>query len=151
MAIVNHSVVTKQHIGIQRAYFVLSGTDDTTIEVPLTGPKQIRKVVITAGANNAGAVGTLTLQVLDTTGGHVICAAKDIKVAAGTYVTWTGAEIAAVSPNYAKLSTSIDGLAFKVVNAGGADAWSFVAEVLFSPRTNTFGDVYVDESVEGVQ
>lgn len=148
MAIVNHSVATKQHIGVQRAYFVLSGTDDTTIEVPLTGPKQIRKVVITAGANNAGAAGTLTLQVLDATGGNVVCAAKDIKVAAGTYVKWEGSEI---STTYGKLAATIDGLAFKVVNALGADAWSFVAEVLFSPRTNTFGDVYVDESVEGVQ
>ena len=150
MSIVNHSVATKQHIGIQRAVYAISATGAATIEVPLTGPKQIRKVVVTCGANS-GAVGTLTLQVLDTTGGNVVCAAKNIKLAAGTYVRWEESEIAAIIPNFAKMGTSIDGLAFKVVNAGGADAWSVIAEVIFSPRKTTLGSAYVDEKVEGVQ
>ena len=146
MPIVNHDVATKQQIGLQTAHFSLAATGAATITVPLTGPKQIRKIVVLTG-NNAGAA-ALTLAVWDEDAGNVIAAAKDIKQAADTYVVWEESEL---EPEFVKMGASYNGLAFDITNAGGPDAWSCIVEVLYSPRTNTYGSVYVDEAVEGVQ
>ena len=146
MPIVNHDVKKNQFVGCQRAYFTLNGSGTTTMSLPLTGPKQIRKVSIVTGPNSA-AVQPLTLQLLQVAAGNAITAALDIKKAVGTYVF---ADEAALVKDYVKLGEAFDGIALKVDNSAGADNWSFSVEIIFSPRTNVNNTVFVDEKVEGV-
>jgi hypothetical protein len=146
MPIVNHDVKKNQFVGCQRAYFTLNGSGTTTMSLPLTGPKQIRKVAIVTGPNSA-AVQPLTLQLLQVAAGSAITAALDIKKAVGTYVF---ADEAALVKDFVKLGEAFDGIALKVDNNAGADNWSFSIEIIFSPRTNVNNTVFVDEKVEGV-
>jgi hypothetical protein len=146
MPIVNHDVKRNQFVGCQRAYFTLNGSGTTTMSLPLTGPKQIRKVAIVTGPNSA-AVQPLTLQLLQVAAGNAITAALDIKKAVGTYVF---ADEATLVKDYVKLGEPFDGIALKVDNNAGADNWSFSIEIIFSPRTNVNNTVFVDEKVEGV-
>ena len=146
MPIVNHDIKKNQFVGCQRAYFTLNGSGTTTMSLPLTGPKQIRKVAIVTGPNSA-AVQPLTLQLLQVAAGNAITAALDIKKAVGTYVF---ADEAALVKDYVKLGEAFDGIALKVDNNAGADNWSFSIEIIFSPRTNVNNTVFVDEKVEGV-
>lgn len=146
MPIVNHDVKKNQFVGCQRAYFLLSGSGTTTFTLPLTGPKQIRKVAIVTGANSA-AIQTVTLQLLQVAAGNAITSALDIKKAAGTFVI---ADESTLVKDYVKMGEAFDGIAVKVDNNGGADNWSFSIEIIFSPRTNVNNTVFVDEKVEGV-
>ena len=146
MPIVNHDLRKNQLAGLMSAHFNVSGTDDTDIELPLSGPKQIRRIVVTTGANS-GAVGTLTLQPKQTTGGNTLGSARDIKKAAGTYVKWDEATLTSTA---VRMDSTFDGIAFSVVNAGGADAWAFAVEVVYSPVTNVNGTAYVDAKLNGV-
>jgi hypothetical protein len=146
MPIVNHDIKKNQFAGCQRAYFTLNGSGNSTMSLPLTGPKQIRKVAIVTGPNS-GAVQPLTLQLLQAAAGSAITAALDIKKAVGTYVI---ADESALVKDYVKMGEAFDGIALKVDNNAGADNWSFSVEIIFSPRTNVNNTVFVDEKVEGV-
>lgn len=145
MPIVNHDLKNNQFAGIQHATYEISGAGDLSVEVPLTGPKQIRRIVVVTGANGGG--GAKTLQVLQKAGGTAMTAAKDVKLAANSYVTFESNEFVSGTT---KLDSTFDGLCFKLDNSGGADAWSLRVEVLFSPRTNINNNVYMDEKIEGI-
>lgn len=147
MPIVNHDIKKNQFAGCQRAYFTLNGSGNATMTLPLSGPKQIRKVNIVTGPN-AGAVQPLTLQVLQVAAGSAITAPLDIKQAVGTFVT---ANESALFKDYVKMGEAFDGIALAIDDNGGADNWSFAIEIIFSPRTNVNNTVYVDEKIEGVQ
>ena len=145
--IVNHNVKKNQFVGLQRAYFDVAGTGDATIEFPLTGPKQIRKIAVVT-ADNSAAVGPLTLAVKQGAASLTdIVGGLDIKQLANTYVV---ADEAALDKNLVKMSASFNGIAFAVNNAAGADSWSFRVEVVYSARTNVNDNVYVDEKIEGI-
>lgn len=144
--IVNHNIKKNQFTGCQRAYFVLNGTGDATIILPLSGPKQIRKMTVVTGPNGA-AVNALTLQLLQQAAGVAITSALDIKKAVGTYVVANESDLVKAA---VKMSDAFDGIALKVDNAAGADNWSFAVEIIFSPRTNVNDNVYLDEKVEGL-
>lgn len=146
MPIVNHDIKKNQFAGCQRAYFILNGSGDTTYTLPLSGPKQIRKVLVTT-ANNAAAVNTLTVQLLQAVGGAAITAALDIKQPAGTFVT---ANESTLVTSAVKMSDAFDGIALKIDNNTGADNWGFAIEIIYSPRTNVNNTVYVDEKIEGI-
>lgn len=146
MPIVNHDLKNNQFAGIQRESYFVSGSGDLSVEVPLTGPKQVRRIVIVTGPNSAG-VPVKTVQILQKVGGTAMTAAKDIKLAGNSYVTFESTDFVSGTT---KMDSTFDGLCFKIDNGGGADAWSFRAEVLFSPRTNINNTVYVDEKIEGI-
>lgn len=144
--IVNHNIKKNQFAGCQRAYFTLNGTGDATMTLPLSGPKQIRKLTVVTGPN-AAAVNALTLQALQQAAGVAITSALDIKQAVGTYVV---ANESSLVKTAVKMGDAFDGIALKIDNAAGADNWSFAVEIIFSPRTNVNDNVYVDEKVEGL-
>lgn len=146
MPIVNHDIKKNQFAGCQRAHFILSGSGDSTITLPLSGPKQIRKVLLITGPN-AAAVNTLTLQVLQAPAGAAITAALDIKQVANTFVVANESNLFAAA---VKMSEAFDGITLRVDNNTGADNWSFAVEIIYSPRTNVNNTVYVDEKIEGV-
>ena len=145
MPIVNHDLKNNQFAGIQRAHFEITGVSDLSVDVPLTGPKQIRRIVVITGANSGGAA--KTLQVLQKAGGTAMTAAKDIKLAANSYVTFEASEFVSGTT---KMDSTFDGLCFKVDNGAAGDTWAIRVEVLFSPRTNVNNNVYVDEKIEGI-
>lgn len=146
MPIVNHDIKKNQFAGCQRAYFTLNGAGSSTMPLPLSGPKQIRKVSVVTGPN-AGAVQTVTLQLLQQAAGTAITPALNIKQAAGTFVFANESDLVASA---VKMSDAFDGIALKVDNNGGADNWSFSVEIIYSPRTNVNNTVYVDEKIEGI-
>lgn len=147
MPIVNHDIKKNQFAGCQRAYFTLNGSGNATITLPLSGPKQIRKVNVVTGPNSAAAQ-PLTLQVLQVAAGNAITAPLNIKQVVGTFVV---ADEAALFKDYVKMGEAFDGIALKIDDNAGADSWSFAIEIIFSPRTNVNNTVYVDEKIEGVQ
>jgi hypothetical protein len=146
MPIVNHDIKKNQFVGCQRAHFTLNGTGNTTLTLPLSGPKQIRKVTVVTGPNST-AVQPLTLQLLQQSGGTAITAALDIKQVVGTFVT---ANESALVASAVKMSEAFDGIALKVDDNAGADNWSFSVEIIYSPRTNVNNNVFMDEKIEGI-
>lgn len=146
MPIVNHDIKKNQFVGCQRAYFTLTGSGNSTVTLPLSGPKQIRKVTVVTGPN-AGAVQPLTLQLLQQSGGTAITAALNIKQAIGTFVVANESDLV---QSAVKMSDAFDGIALKVDDNAGADNWSFAVEIIYSPRTNVNNTVFVDEKIEGL-
>lgn len=143
--IVNHNVKKNQFVGVQRAYFEIAGTGDESVVVPLSGPKQIRKVSVVTG-NNAGSA-VLVLNVLQSVGGDPIVTGLAVNTAANTSVV---ASESMLNENFVKMDDSFDGLCFEVDNNAVGDNWSLRIEVIYSARTNINNNVYVDEKVEGL-
>lgn len=143
--IVNHNVKKNQFVGVQRAYFEISGTGDQSVVVPLSGPKQIRKVSVVTG-NNAGSA-VLDLNVLQSVGGDPIVTGLAVNTADNTSVV---ASESMLNENFVKMDDSFDGLCFEVNNNLAGDNWSLRIEVIYSARTNINNNVYVDEKVEGL-
>ena len=145
MPIVNHDLKGNQHAAIQRAHYHFAGTGTTTVEVPLAGPRQIRRIVCITGANITA--NAKTLRPLQVAGGDGIGLAKDINKAALTRVTWEPADLLVAK---VKTDATFDSIAFDVICANGGETWSVDVEVLYSPRTNINNSVFLDEKVAGL-
>lgn len=144
MPIVNHDLKGNQFAGSQRAHFHFSGVGTTTVEAPLSGPKQIRRIVAITGANVANPK---TLRPFQVAGGSALAAAKSINTAALIRVIWEPADLYA---DKVKMDSTFDSIAFDVICDGPGDSWSIDVEVLYSPRTNINNTVFLDEKVAGL-
>lgn len=144
--IVNHNVKKNQFVGTQRAHFELSGTGSQTVMIPLSGPKQIRKITIVTGDNSAIDPATV-LNVRQMAGGSIIVGSIPIQLGPNIVIV---KDESSLDKEFVKMNETFDGLAFEIDNALVADVWSLRIEVIYSARTNVNNNVYVDEKIEGL-
>jgi hypothetical protein len=143
--IVAHSASRLHYVGVQSATFRVTGNGSANIELPLQGPRRIRKILLTTDDNSGVAV-SLTAEFDDYVGGSYIAAAKDVRLGANTLVSWDEDELTD-DANVIQGSSPVIGI---VVAAGGAGAWGLNVQVLFSAPLDGNLVVCIDPQVEGL-
>lgn len=136
-----------QRLGAHSAHFRLqaAAAEDGEFFFPLTGPKSIRRIVVTTGANNDPLNAAMTLGVTQAPGGDVIATAKAGNLATNSIFTWEETEL---DGDYTSLSAASDGISFEVSGSGAE--YDFRIEVIYTSQLLNGLRVAQNQDVEGL-